>query len=67
MTNYIAYLDECGTHQGAKVSVMAGFVGDERQRRKFEKRSRTWNCQKNPVAIRDTESFFVAASLTSLT
>jgi hypothetical protein len=39
MTTYIAYLDESGTHQGAAVSVMAGFVGDERQWRKFEKRS----------------------------
>lgn len=39
MTTYTAYLDESGTHQGAKVSVMAGFVGDERQWRKFEKRA----------------------------
>jgi hypothetical protein len=39
MTTYIAYLDESGTHQGAAVSVMPGFVGDERQWRKFQKRS----------------------------
>jgi hypothetical protein len=39
MTIFTAYLDESGTHQGTKVSVMAGFVGDERQWRKFEKRS----------------------------
>jgi hypothetical protein len=29
-----AYLDESGTHTGAKVSAMAGFVGDARQWRK---------------------------------
>jgi hypothetical protein len=39
MAAYTAYLDESGTHQGATASVMAGFVGDERQWRKFEKRS----------------------------
>src|SRR5690242_12174988 len=39
MATYTAYLDESGTHHGAKVSLMAGFVGDDRQWRKFEKRS----------------------------
>jgi uncharacterized protein DUF3800 len=34
-----AYLDESGTHGDAELSVMAGFVGDARQWRKFEKRS----------------------------
>lgn len=33
------YFDESGTHGPAEVSVMAGFVGNERQWRKFEKRS----------------------------
>ena len=33
-----AYFDESGTHAGAKLSAMAGFVGDARQWRKFEKR-----------------------------
>jgi hypothetical protein len=39
MTNFTAYFDESGTHSQAKVSVMAGFVGDARQWRKFEKRA----------------------------
>lgn len=34
-----AYLDESGTHAGAKVSAMAGFVGNARQWRKYEKRT----------------------------
>jgi Protein of unknown function (DUF3800) len=34
-----AYFDESGTHAGAKISAMAGFVGDIRQWRKFEKRA----------------------------
>jgi hypothetical protein len=38
MTNFTAYFDESGTHAGADLSVMAGFVGDARQWRKFEKR-----------------------------
>ena len=33
------YLDESGTHKGAILSVMAGFVPDARQWRKFEKRA----------------------------
>jgi hypothetical protein len=33
------YFDESGTHKGAAVSVMAGFVGDSRNWRKFEKRA----------------------------
>ena len=33
-----AYFDESGTHGGAVASAMAGFVGDARQWRKFEKR-----------------------------
>ena len=35
-----AYSDESGTHGGAVASAMAGFVGDARQWRKFEKRVR---------------------------
>lgn len=35
---FTAYLDESGTHAGAPISAMAGFVGDARQWRKFEKR-----------------------------
>src|SRR5258708_7110725 len=35
---FTAYFDESGTHTGANLSVMAGFVGDARQWRKFEKR-----------------------------
>jgi hypothetical protein len=34
-----AYFDESGTHKGAELSVMAGFVGDAGQWRKFEKRA----------------------------
>jgi hypothetical protein len=34
-----AYFDESGTHSGAELSVMAGFMGDARQWRKFEKRA----------------------------
>jgi len=34
-----AYLDESGTHAEAELSVMAGFVGDASQWRKFEKRA----------------------------
>jgi hypothetical protein len=33
-----AYFDESGTHAGAEISAMAGFLGDARQWRKFEKR-----------------------------
>lgn len=36
---FTAYLDESGTHAGAELSAMAGFVGDARQWRKFEKRT----------------------------
>src|SRR6266849_5185123 len=36
---FTAYFDESGTHAGSGVSVMAGFVGDARQWRKFEKRA----------------------------
>ncbi len=38
MTTFTAYFDESGTHAGADVSVIAGFVGDARQWRNFEKR-----------------------------
>jgi hypothetical protein len=34
-----AYFDESGTHAGAELSAMAGFVGGARQWRKFEKRA----------------------------
>ena len=34
-----AYFDESGTHAGAELSLMAGFIGDARQWRKFEKRT----------------------------
>ncbi len=34
-----AYFDESGVHAGSPVSVMAGFIGDARQWRKFEKRA----------------------------
>jgi len=34
-----AYFDESGTHAGTELSAMAGFVGDARQWRKFEKRT----------------------------
>jgi hypothetical protein len=36
---FTGYLDESGTHVGAEVSAMAGFVGDARQWRKYEKRT----------------------------
>jgi hypothetical protein len=36
---FTGYFDESGTHAGADVSVMAGFVGDARQWRKYEKRT----------------------------
>jgi hypothetical protein len=39
VTTFTAYFDESGTHSAAEVSVMAGFVGDARQWRKFEKRA----------------------------
>jgi hypothetical protein len=32
------YFDESGTHAGSNLAIMAGFVGDARQWRKFEKR-----------------------------
>src|SRR5262249_21360043 len=34
-----AYFDESGTHAGSELSGMAGFLGNARQWRKFEKRS----------------------------
>lgn len=34
-----AYFDESGTHEGSGLAGMAGFVGDARQWRKFEKRA----------------------------
>ena len=34
-----AYFDESGTHGGSPLSAMAGFLGDARQWRKFEKRA----------------------------
>lgn len=36
---FTAYLDESGTHAGALISAMGGFVGDARQWHKFEKRA----------------------------
>lgn len=36
---FTAYFDESGTHAGAEVSGIAGFVGNARQWRKFEKRA----------------------------
>jgi hypothetical protein len=36
---FTAYFDESGTHAGATVSTVAGFVADARQWRKYEKRS----------------------------
>jgi hypothetical protein len=33
------YFDESGTHAGSELMLMAGFVGDARQWRKFEKRA----------------------------
>lgn len=35
---FTAYFDESGTHSGSNLSVMAGFVGNSRQWRKFQKR-----------------------------
>jgi hypothetical protein len=39
MRQLTGYFDESGTHDGAAVSGMAGFVGDKRQWAKFEKRT----------------------------
>ena len=36
---FTAYFDESGTHAGAELTAMAGFLGDRRQWRKFEKRA----------------------------
>jgi len=36
---FTAYFDESGTHDSAEISALAGFVGDARQWRKFEKRA----------------------------
>jgi hypothetical protein len=36
---FTGYFDESGTHVDAKVSAMAGFVGNDRQWRKYEKRT----------------------------
>ena len=36
---FTGYFDESGTHAGARVSAMAGFIGDGRQWRKYEKRT----------------------------
>jgi len=36
---FTAYFDESGTHAGAELTGMAGFLGDVRQWRKFEKRA----------------------------
>jgi hypothetical protein len=36
---FTAYLDESGTHAGAEVSAMGGYVADARQWRKYEKRT----------------------------
>ena len=36
---FTGYFDESGTHAGAKVSATAGFIGDARQWRKYEKRA----------------------------
>jgi len=36
---FTAYFDESGTHAGAELTAMAGFLGDRRQWRKFEKRT----------------------------
>jgi hypothetical protein len=36
---FTAYFDESGTHAGAEVSAMAGFVADKRQWWKFKKRA----------------------------
>jgi hypothetical protein len=37
--NFTAYFDESGTHAGAELTAMAGFLGDRRQWQKFEKRT----------------------------
>jgi hypothetical protein len=37
--HFTGYFDESGTHAGTKVSTMAGFIGDARQWRKYEKRT----------------------------
>jgi Protein of unknown function (DUF3800) len=37
--DFAAYFDESGTHGGSELSCMAGFVGEARQWRKFEKRA----------------------------
>jgi hypothetical protein len=36
---FTAYVDESGTHAGAELTGMAGFLGDRRQWQKFEKRN----------------------------
>src|SRR5262245_49854068 len=36
---FTAYFDESGTHAGAELTAMAGFLGDVRQWQKFEKRA----------------------------
>jgi hypothetical protein len=36
---FTAYFDESGTHVGSGISAMAGFIGDARQWRKYEKRT----------------------------
>jgi hypothetical protein len=36
---FTGYFDESGTHAGATVSAMGGFIGDARQWRKYEKRT----------------------------
>jgi Protein of unknown function (DUF3800) len=37
--NITAYFDESGTHKGSELAIMAGFIGDARQWRKFGKRA----------------------------
>jgi len=36
---FTAHFDESGTHAGAELTAMAGFLGDRRQWQKFEKRT----------------------------
>jgi len=36
---FTAYFDESGTHAGAELTAMGGFLGDRRQWQKFEKRA----------------------------
>jgi len=36
---FTAYFDESGTHAGAELTGMAGFLGDRRRWQKFEKRA----------------------------